>query len=93
MTKYRMTMMHGKRGSEGQHDFEEEPGLLKHSAMTVLRRSLAAVEAAEGIGHMDFEANAAMKNEDKTVVTAMGCLVFHGEDRQPFVAFISERAS
>ncbi|PWG74798.1 hypothetical protein DF186_16015, partial [Enterococcus hirae] len=63
MAKYRMTMMHGRRDSEGIHDFEEADDLLTHSPMTVLRRSLEAVETREGVGHVDFEANAALKND------------------------------
>lgn len=89
MTKYRMTLMHGRRGSEGIHDFEEESDLLSHSPMTVLRRTLEAVEKSEGIGHIDYEVNAAMKNEENGIVTALGRLIFHGDDRQPFVAYIA----
>jgi hypothetical protein len=92
MARYRMTMMHGHRESEGIHDFDEADDQFAQSPMTVPRRSMDAVETREGVGHVDFEANAALKNDSSgPVVTALGNLTFHGNGRQPFVAFISAR--
>ena len=89
MAQFQMVMMHGERGGEGVYRFEAADDLLRHSPITVLRAAMAYLDAHAGIGHIDYEVNAALKNADKGVVTAMGSLVFHGEDHQPFICFIS----
>jgi len=89
MAAYTMILMHGDRGGEGRYTFEADADLLAHSPATVMRTAMAALDARAGIGHIDYELNAALKNSEKGVVTALGNLVFHGDDVQPFGAFIS----
>lgn len=89
MATFMMTLMHGDRGGEGTYMFEGPDDLMRHSPVTVLKAAMAHLDAHAGLGHIDFEINAALKNSEKSVVTALGALVFHGEDFQPFVCFIA----
>lgn len=90
MAIYKATLMHGERGGEGQYTFEAEDGLIARSALTTVRRFMEHLQTHAGIGAIDWHVNAAMKNKEKRVVTALGELVMHGDDEQPFVCFITE---
>ena len=89
MATYEAILMHGNRGGEGKYSFEGKDDLLKRSPVKVLRAFLEYLDEHAGIGHIDYEINAAMKNKEKGVVTALGNLVFHGDDEQPFICMIS----
>ena len=89
MATYTAVLMHGNRGGEGTHTFEGDADLMSRSPVRILRVFMAALEGKAGLGHIDYEVNAAMKNEDKNVVTALGNLILHGDDTQPFVCMIS----
>lgn len=91
MATYHATLMHGDRGGEGTYTFEAETGLIQHSAMTTVRRFMEHLNDHAGLGKFDWHVNAAMKNKEKGVVTALGELVLHGDD-EPFVCFITEEA-
>ena len=88
MATYQATLMHGERGGDGTYRFEGPDDLFTRSAMTILRAFMAHLEETAGLGHIDYHFNAAMKNKDKQVVTALGSLLFHGDDEQPFVCMI-----
>lgn len=90
MATYKAVLMHGERGGEGQYTFDAEDDLITHSAMTTVRRFMEHLQDHAGLGAIDWHVNAAMKNKEKRVVTALGDLVMHGDDEQPFVCFISE---
>lgn len=88
MAKYQAILMHGERGGEGRYVFEGNDDLLKKSPMKVLRLFMEHLDKTAGLGHIDYEVNAAMKNKEKGVITALGNLDL-GNDTQPFVCMIS----
>ncbi len=90
MAKYQAVLMHGKRDAEGNHPFEAAEGLMQHSPARITRTFMEAMEAVSGVGHIEYELNATMKSRDGKIVTALGNLVFHGDDVQPFIVMISE---
>ena len=89
MATYNAVLMHGERGGEGNYSFEGDDDLLSRSPVKVMRAFLKHLDDNAGLGHIDHEINAAMKNKEKGVVTALGNLIFHGDDAQPFVCMIS----
>lgn len=89
MATYHATLMHGERGGEGTYEFEAEDGLIENSAMTMVRRFMEHLTDNAGLGNFEWHVNAAMKNKEKGVVTALGELVLSG-DEEPFVCFITE---
>ncbi|PIE11939.1 MAG: hypothetical protein CSA72_02155 [Rhodobacterales bacterium] len=89
MATYNATLMHGERGGEGKYTFEAEDGLIDNSAMSTVRRFMEHLTEHAGLGPFEWQLNAAMKNKEKHVVTALGVLVLHG-DEEPFVCFINE---
>ncbi len=85
MALYKATLMHGARDAEGVHMFEAPEDLMSQTPVRIMRTFMAWIDAHAGIGHVDFELNAAMKNKDGAVVTALGSLIFHETDEQPFI--------
>ncbi len=90
MAKFGATIMHGKRGGERTFEFDGPDDLMTHSPVTVMRTFMAWLDETAHVGHIDYQVNAAMKNEKYQVVTVMGELVFEKGDHQPFVCLISE---
>lgn len=90
MAKYKLEIMHGDRGGEGTYIFDAQDDLLSHSPMTVLKAAMTWLDAHAGVGHIDWEVHAALKNKEKRIVTSMGHLVFHETDHQPYVVYITE---
>ncbi|MBB93216.1 MAG: hypothetical protein CML68_01225 [Rhodobacteraceae bacterium] len=89
MAKYGATIMHGNRDAQRTIEFDGPDDLIEHSPMTVMRAFMDYVEAHAHIGHIDYEANAAMKNAKADVVTVLGELKFASGDHQPFMCMIS----
>lgn len=89
MARYAMVLMHGIRGGEGRYVFEADDDLMTRSPERVLRTAMDTLDERAGLGHIDYEINAALMNRDKGIVTALGNLIFHGDDVQPFGAFIA----
>ena len=50
---------------------------------------MQAMDDTAGLGRIDYELNATMKSRDGKIVTALGNLIFHGDDVQPFIVMIS----
>lgn len=90
MATYKAVLMHGERGGEGQYTFEAEDDLIARSAVTTVRRFMEHLQQHTGMDEFEWHVNAAMKNKEKRVVTALGELIMHGDDEQPFVCFINE---
>jgi len=90
MATYQAILMHGGRAGEATREFEGPDDLMTHSAMTVMRSYMDWINEHAGLGHVDYEVNAAMKSKDDRVVTTLGNLIFHGNDYQPFVCMISK---
>ena len=90
MATYGATIMHGRRGGDRTFDFQGPDDLMTHSPMTVMRTFMAWLDDTADLGHIDYQVNAAMKNEKYMVVTVLGELTFEKGDHQPFVCMISE---
>ena len=69
--------------------FDGPDDLLSRTPVAVMRLAMDEIEKAAGIGHLDYELNAALKNSEKGVVTALGTLIFHEKEFQPFTCMIS----
>jgi len=89
MTKYLAVLMHGRRGTEGRYEFNANDTLLEETPVRIMRTFMDSVEAQSGLGHMDYEINAALKNEKQNIVTVIGEIHFESGDHQPFVCMIS----
>lgn len=89
MATYEAILMHGGRDAEGRHRFEAADDLMTHSPVRVMRTFMEWVDAHAGLGHVDYEINAALKGGKTPVVTTLGSLIFHGSDSQPFICMIS----
>ena len=94
MAHYRAVMIHPKTGGEGRYDFETGEGLMDKSPAKVLHQFMEIVDKqflpAEQI---DYEINAALKNDNGTVVTGMGTIILQSGAKLPYVALISEKDS
>lgn len=88
MASYLAQLMHGDSGGAGEYRFDGDEGLLARTPATVVRAFMDHLNGTAQLGHVDYELNAAMKNRDKGVVTALGHFVLNG-DEVPFVLFIS----
>lgn len=88
MRTYHAILMHGNRDSEGRYEFEAPELLAQTSAVRIMQAFMEHVEAQARVGHIDYEINAAMKNEDAGVVTVLGELKFETGSAQPFVCMI-----
>lgn len=92
MASYKLVLTHGNRHGEGVHIFDAADDLMTHSPATVIRITMDAMEkemASPSIGHLDYEIFSCLKNGEKGVVSALGELIFHGTQREPFTALIS----
>ncbi|ARE41247.1 hypothetical protein RGUI_3106 [Rhodovulum sp. P5] len=90
MATYQAILMHGGREAEATREFDGPDDLMAGSPAAVMRTYMEWVDAHAGVGHVDYELNAAMKSKDGRVVTTLGSLIFHGNDHQPFVCMISK---
>jgi len=90
MSKYLAVVMHGKRGGEGRYEFEGPDGLLDRTPVRIMRAFMDSIEATNGIGHLDYEINAALKNKQYGIITVIGEVVFEGGDHQPFMCMLSK---
>lgn len=88
MATYLAQLMHGDQGGAGEYRFEADDDLLSQTPATVVRAFMEHLDRQASLGKIDYELNAAMKNKDKGVVTALGHFTLSG-DEQPFVLFIS----
>jgi hypothetical protein len=89
MATYEACLMHGVRGTEGRYRFEGPEDLMDKSPARVMRHFMEWVDAEAGLGHVDYELNAAMKNDQVKIVTALGTMNFSELSRQPFVCMIA----
>lgn len=89
MASYEAVLMHGVRGSEGRYRFEGPDDLMDRTPARVMRHFMEWVDANAGVGHVDYELNAAMKNDEAKIVTALGRMIFSENSTQPFVCMIA----
>lgn len=91
MAMYEAVIMHGERGGEGRYEFSASPDLFAGTPSGVLRALMQHVEAEAHIGHIEYEVNAAFKNDRADVVTALGQLHFEHDGAQPFICMINPK--
>ncbi len=89
MAKYLATLIHGKRGGEGCYEFEGPDNLLRKKPVRIMQAFMEGVEAKTGIGYIDYEINAALKNKKHEIVTVIGAIEFEAGDEQPFMCMLS----
>ncbi|MBO6551697.1 MAG: hypothetical protein JJ926_08575 [Roseitalea sp.] len=93
MATYQAVIMHGTRGGEGRYEFSGPPDLFDRTPLDVMRALMDHVEEHAHIGHIRYEANAALKNESAEVVTVLGQLHFEKDGAQPFMCMINPKRS
>ena len=92
MKTYYARMMDAETGGEGSYRFEGPDNLMKLTADEIVSAFFTAVEPTILKNHVDWEINGAMKNKERSVVTAMGALVpDRNEPDMPFLLMISEK--
>lgn len=89
MAKYTAVLMHGKRSAEGRYEFDGDEKLLDGTPVRIMRAFMDSVEAHSNVGHIDYQINAALKNEQHQIVTVIGEIMFEGGEHQPFTCMIS----
>lgn len=91
---YRAVIMDAETGGEGAYDFEAEDDLMAQTPVRVVRRFME--HADRGLfphHHLDYELNAAFKNEGRSVVTALGSLILEHAPPLPFMLMITAAAA
>lgn len=91
MATYQAVIMHGTRGGEGRYEFSGSPDLFDHTPLDVMRVLMDHIEEQADIGHIRYEANAALKNEQADVITVLGQLHFENDGAQPFMCMINPK--
>jgi hypothetical protein len=89
MARYEAVVVHGKREGEGHYLFEGPDHLMTRTPVRVMRELMETIDAQNGIGHMDYEINAAMRNRDYGIVTIIGEMIFEAHGTQPFMCMIA----
>lgn len=89
MAKYLATLIHGKRGGEGHYEFEGPDNLLGNKPVRIMQAFMDCIEAKTGLGFIDYEISAALKNEEYEIVTVIGEIEFEAGDEQPFMCMLS----
>jgi hypothetical protein len=88
MATFEAVLMHGNRGGEGTYRFDGDDDLMARAPDRVMRAFMEWVQANAGVGAIDYELNAAMKDDRSGTVTALGKLIFD-DGTQPFVCMIT----
>lgn len=93
MATFTARLVDAKTGNEGSYDFDGPDDLMDRTPVGVVRHFMEFVDQTVlPSQHVDYELNAAMKNRERRIVTAMGDLHFeHGEDPAPFMLMIAAK--
>lgn len=91
MTTYHATMMHAVRGGEGHYTFEGDPDLFRHTPVRIMRKFMESLQADGTLDYVDYEINAAYKNDAAQTVATLGEITFTPDNVQPFVCMISPK--
>lgn len=90
--KLTAVLMHGERGGEGRYVFEVPDDVASGRSMGIAGAFMAHLDAHAGLGHIDYEINAAFTNRDLWITTVIGEMILPGGNRQPFACFIAPDA-
>jgi hypothetical protein len=90
MARYTVRMMDADTGGEGRYGFEGADDLFARTPVQIVRAFMEHVDRDEfPHQHIEYELNAAFKNADKRVVTAMGQLILEHLPPIPFMLMIA----
>ncbi len=94
MAVFTARLMDANSGNEGVYDFEAPADFMTRTPVRIVRHFMEFIDKdVLPTQHVDYELNAALKNAERGIVTAMGNLHFeHGEDPAPFLLMIAARA-
>lgn len=93
MRKYNAKMLDAATGGEGNYEFQYDGDLFKETSDEVIHQFFEHVDKNVFAHHVDYEVNAAFKNKDRRVVTAIGSLIMERSGKQeemPFLLMESE---
>lgn len=95
MAVYTARLLDADSGNEGSYDFEGADDLMSQTPVRIVRHFMEHIaNTVLPTQHVDYELNAALKNKERNVVTAMGDLHFeHGENPAPFMLMIAAKQS
>jgi hypothetical protein len=91
MTRLSAVLMHGARGGEGRYAFDVPDAVANGRSIGIAEAFMAHLDAHAGLGHIDYEINAAFTNRDLWITTVIGEMVLPHHGRQPFACFISRQ--
>ncbi len=90
MASYTVRMMDAETGGEGVYKFEGADALFAGTPINIVKAFMDHVDKDElPHQHIEYELNAAFKNEAKTVVTAMGQLILEHLPPIPFMLMVT----
>jgi hypothetical protein len=90
MATYTVRMMDADTGGEGVYSFEAPEELFAATPIRIVKAFMDHVDQdVLPHQHVDYELNAAFKNETKTVVTAMGQLILEHLPPIPFMLMVT----
>ncbi len=93
MRKYSAKMLDAATGGEGSYTFQYDGDLFKETADEVIHQFFEHVDKNIFARHVDYEVNAAFKNKERRIVTAIGSLIIERsgkEEEMPFLLMVSE---
>lgn len=92
MATFIANMIDAETGSDNRYDFEGPDDLLDRTPVRVVRHFMEIVDRELlPKEHIDYELNAAIKNRQLGVVTAMGSMMLERGGEIPFLLMISKR--
>jgi len=93
MAKFTANMMDAETGSGNFYEFDGPDDLLDRTPVRVVRHFMEIVDRdLLPKEHIDYELNAAMKNRQIGVITAMGSMMLERGGEIPFLLMISKKA-
>ncbi|MCP5432930.1 MAG: hypothetical protein H6923_06640 [Alphaproteobacteria bacterium] len=92
MTTYHARVLDAETGGEGRYTFEGPADLFKETPARIVRAFMDHVFTdILPTEKNDWELNAALKNPEREVVTAMGAFHFANRAPSPFLIMISSK--
>jgi hypothetical protein len=93
MARYTARLLDSASGNEGRYDFDGPDDLMQQTPVRVVRHFMEYIDKTVlPAQHVDYELNAAMKNQSASVVTAMGQLLFERDVvPEPFLLMIAAK--
>lgn len=94
MTTYRARMMDAETGAEGVYDFEDGDDLICQTPVRIVRKFMEHVgKNLLPHNYVDYELNAAFRNDTAHVVTALGSLMLAHGPAIPFAIMIAPKSA